>query len=405
MVELIKIGIVFLAVIALLYRKVSLWLSLLLATFLLGILFRLPLRKILVDVLSSFVDANTLLILGAFVSILFFSNLLKETGRMNQILGGFRSTLKDIRLVIALLPAIIGLMPIMGGALVSAPMVVEGSDELKLTRERRTFINFWFRHVWEYVLPTYPALILAASLIGIPVREFCWINLPLTPAAILSGVVVGYWGVSKSTKAYKHLSGRTAISILLKNLAPLLFALILVVGFKVELVYAFGITTAGMILLFRVKWEKILKGFKESLGVELLLTVAIVMGFKKVLESTHSIPAVSEALSSFGIPLWLIAMFVPFLVGLMTGVTIAPIGIGFPILIPLLRAHPDYLYYMMLAFAGGICGVLLSPLHLCLVLTREYFKADWKGVYRLLWFPVASILLAGLLWTLLFHYL
>lgn len=249
MVELIKIGIVFLAVIALLYRKVSLWLSLLLATFLLGILFRLPLRKILVDVLSSFVDANTLLILGAFVSILFFSNLLKETGRMNQILGGFRSTLKDIRLVIALLPAIIGLMPIMGGALVSAPMVVEGSDELKLTRERRTFINFWFRHVWEYVLPTYPALILAASLIGIPVREFCWINLPLTPAAILSGVVVGYWGVSKSTKAYKHLSGRTAISILLKNLAPLLFALILVVGFKVELVYAFGITTAGMILL------------------------------------------------------------------------------------------------------------------------------------------------------------
>jgi integral membrane protein (TIGR00529 family) len=404
-VELIKIGIVFLAVIALLYRKVSLWLSLLLATFLLGILFRLPLRKILVDVLSSFVDANTLLILGAFVSILFFSNLLKETGRMNQILGGFRSTLKDIRLVIALLPAIIGLMPIMGGALVSAPMVVEGSDELKLTRERRTFINFWFRHVWEYVLPTYPALILAASLIGIPVREFCWINLPLTPAAILSGVVVGYWGVSKSTKAYKHLSGRTAISILLKNLAPLLFALILVVGFKVELVYAFGITTAGMILLFRVKWEKILKGFKESLGVELLLTVAIVMGFKKVLESTHSIPAVSEALSSFGIPLWLIAMFVPFLVGLMTGVTIAPIGIGFPILIPLLRAHPDYLYYMMLAFAGGICGVLLSPLHLCLVLTREYFKADWKGVYRLLWFPVASILLAGLLWTLLFHYL
>ena len=402
MVELIKIGIVFAVIIVLMYRKISLWLSLLLATFLLGILFRMPITRISMDIASSIVDTKTLFLIGAFVSILFFSNLLKETGRMNQILEGFRSTLKDIRLVIALLPAIIGLMPIVGGALVSAPMVVEGSDELKLTPERRTFINYWFRHLWEYVLPTYPALVLAASLIGIPVRKLCWLNLPLTPAAILSGVMVGYWGVSKSTKSYENLSGRRAFWNLLKNLAPLLFALILVVGFKVELVYAFGITIAGMILFFRIGRQNIIKGFKESIGVELLLTVAFVMGFKKVLESSQAIPAVSEALSSLGIPLWLIAMVVPLLVGLMTGVTIAPIGIGFPILIPLLQAHPDFLYYMMLAFAGGICGVLLSPLHLCLVLTKEYFRADWRGVYRLIWFPVASILIAGLVWVALF---
>jgi hypothetical protein len=86
----------------------------------------------------------------------------------------------------------------------------------------------------------------------------------------------------------------------------------------------------------------------------------------------------------------------------MTGVTIAPIGIGFPILIPLLQTHPDFHYYMALAFAGGIGGVMLSPLHLCLILTKEYFQADWKGVYRLVWFPVASILIASLVWAVLF---
>jgi hypothetical protein len=401
-VELIKIGVVFAVILVLMYRKVSLWLSLLLATFLLGILFRLPLLKISTDVVSSVIDTKTLLIIGAFVSILFFSNLLKETGRMNQILEGFRSTLKDIRLVIALLPAIIGLIPIVGGALVSAPMVVEGSDELKLSPERRAFINYWFRHLWEYVLPTYPALVLAGSLIGIPLRKLCWLNLPLTPTAILSGILVGYWGVSRSTKEYDHLSKGRAISILFKNLAPLLFALILVVGFKVELVYAFGVTIAGMIILFRIEGEKVVRGFKGSIGVELLLAVAFVMGFKKVLESSQAIPVVSQTLSSFGIPLWLIAVLIPLLVGVMTGVTIAPVGIGFPILIPLLQTHPDFHYYMMLAFAGGIGGVLLSPLHLCLVLTKEYFRADWKGMYRFIWFPVVSILVAGLLWAALF---
>lgn len=404
-VELVKIGIVFLVIIVLLYRKVSLWLSLFLATFLLGILFQLPLLKISKDILTAVFDVNTLLLVGAFVSILFFSNLLKETGRMNQIMEGFRSTLKDVRLVIALLPAMIGLMPIVGGALVSAPMVVKGSDELNLSPERRTFINYWFRHLWEYVLPTYPALVLAASLIGIPVRRLCWLNFPLTPAAILSGILVGFWGVSGRSKHDQNISRQPAFLKLFKNLTPLLFALILVIGFKVELVYAFGVTILGMILFFRIERKTILKGFRESIGPELLLTVALVMGFKKVLESSQAIPAVSATLSSLGIPFCLIALSVPLLVGVMTGVTIAPIGIGFPILIPLFQDHPDFHYYMMLAFAGGIGGVLLSPLHLCLVLTKEYFRADWRGVYRLIWFPVCLVLITGLLWAFLFRHL
>lgn len=405
MVELVKISIVFLLIIVLLYRKVSLWLSLLLATVLLGLLFQLPLSRITKDILTAVLDRNTLLLVGAFVSILFFSNLLKETGRMHQIMEGFRSTLKDVRLVIAILPAIIGLMPIVGGALVSAPMVVKGSDELNLSPERRTFINYWFRHLWEYVLPTYPALVLAASLIGIPVRRLCWLNFPLTPAAILSGILVGFWGVSGTSTSYQNISKQQAFLKLLKNLLPLLVALLLVVGFKVELVYAFGITILGMVIFFRIKGKTLLKGFTESIGLELLLTVALVMGFKKVLESSQAIPAVSATLSSFGIPLSLIAMSVPLLVGVMTGVTIAPIGIGFPILIPLLQAHPDFYSYMMLAFAGGIGGVLLSPLHLCLVLTKEYFRADWRGVYRLIWLPVFLVLITGLLWAFLFRHL
>jgi len=398
-VELLKIGIVFFVIIALTYKKISLWISLLAATFLLGFFFRLTIVKIAMDLISSTLDAKTLFLVGAFVAIIFFSNLLKEIGRLDEILEGFTHILKDIRVVIALLPAIIGLMPIVGGALISAPMVVAGCDELKLSPERRTFINYWFRHLWEYILPTYPALVLAATLVGVPLRKFCWINLPLTPTAILSGIFIGYWGVLK-TKGAETLSNNTSGWRLFQNLFPLLFALILVVGFQVELVYAFGVTIFGMIIFYKIERQKVLKAFKGSLTFELLLTVVVVMGFKKVLESSQAIPLAAATLSSSGIPKWIVAMFVPLLVGVMTGVTIAPIGIGFPILIPLLQNDPRFLHYMMLAFASGICGVLLSPLHLCLLLTKEYFRADWKGVYRLIWFPVASLLAVGLLMTL-----
>jgi integral membrane protein (TIGR00529 family) len=396
--ELLKIGIVFLVIIALTLRKVRLWISLLVTTFLFGILFHLPMPRIGLDLFSAVLDERTLLLVGALFAILLFSNLLKETDRTNEILEGFRGILKDIRLVIALLPAIIGMMPLVGGALVSAPMVVEGSDELRLSPERRTFINYWFRHVWEYILPTFPALVLAATLIGIPVRRLGWINLPLTPTAILSGALVGFWGVSKSTRSGDRTNTPSGWR-LFKNLLPLLAALTLVVAFKVELAYAFGLTILGMVIFYRVGKRAFLKSLKESLSLELILTVAIVMGFKKVLESSQALPAVSETLVSSGIPFWLIAMLVPLLIGVMTGMTIAPIAIGFPILIPIFQNDPDFLNYMMLAFASGIGGDLLSPFHLCLILTKDFFQADLRGVYRFIWIPVVSLLAVGLLVT------
>jgi hypothetical protein len=95
------------------------------------------------------------------------------------------------------------------------------------------------------------------------------------------------------------------------------------------------------------------------------------------------------------------AILVPFLVGVVTGMSIAPIAIGFPVLIPLFQNDPRFLDYMVLAFASGISGDLLSPFHLCLILTKDYFRADLKGVYRFIWIPTASLVAVALLVILL----
>jgi len=396
MTELVKIGIVFFLILVLSFRKVNLGLTLFVSTFLLGFFFHLPARKIAWDIVTAAVDSNTLYLLGAWVTILFFSGLLKETGRMTEILEGFRHIFKDMRLVIAILPAMIGLVPIVGGALVSAPMVVEGSDELGLSAERRTFVNYWFRHLWEYVMPIYPGLILAATILEMPVRRFGWINLPFTLMSILTGILVGFWGVARSV-SHPEASNATAVRRLLMNLFPLIFGLFLTLALKVELVLAFGLTILGMVLFYRIEKQRVWKALRESVSIDLLVMGVAVMGFKEVLESTRAVPAVSGALSSSGVPLWLIAMFIPFLVGLMTGLTIAPPAISFPILIPLFKDNPHFLSTMMLAYASGICGNMISPLHLCLVLTKDYFHAEWGGIYQSLWLPVASVQLLGLL--------
>ena len=395
MTALIKIGFIFFFVLALTFKRVHLWVSLLMGSVLLGLLFQMPPRDIATNLLVAYLDGKTFFVLGALFLILFFSNLLKTTGRMKEILEGFRHVFKDVRVVIALLPAIIGLMPLMGGALVSAPMVVQGSDELRLSPERRTFINYWFRHVWEYVIPTYPGFILATSLAGVSVRKFAWVNLPLTGVAIASGIMFGFWGVPRSEE---HIPSNTRSDWrLVVNLSPLVVALVLVIGFKMELVYSFGLVILGMILFYRIRWHVVWQTLKESLAIGLLLTILMVMGFKQILESSKAIVVVSDTLSSSGIPLWLIAMLIPFLAGIMTGMTTAPVVISFPILIPLFQNDPKFLSYMSLSFVGVVAGDLLSPFHLCLLLTKDYFKADLGKVYRFLWVPVISLLVTGVL--------
>ena len=53
------------------------------------------------------------------------------------------------------------------------------------------------------------------------------------------------------------------------------------------------------------------------------------------------------------------------------------------------------LAYIMLAMVCGFAGVLLSPLHLCLVLSNEYFQTRLSSVYKYLWFPCIALILSA----------
>jgi len=56
---------------------------------------------------------------------------------------------------------------------------------------------------------------------------------------------------------------------------------------------------------------------------------------------------------------------------------------------------------VMLAFVSGFVGCLLSPVHLCLILTREYFHASWGGIYRMLLPSCVAIMVVAALIVLL----
>jgi hypothetical protein len=120
--------------------------------------------------------------------------------------------------------------------------------------------------------------------------------------------------------------------------------------------------------------------------------------FKLNLEAGGAIPSVVEFLSEMNVPKHFLIFFLPFLVGFLTGVTTASVAITFPFLIPFIGTGQETKMGLeVLAFSGLICGLLLTPVHLCLALSASYFEAPLIRIVVKLLGPVAIVAAGGVL--------
>ncbi|MFH0806876.1 MAG: DUF401 family protein [Elusimicrobiota bacterium] len=132
--------------------------------------------------------------------------------------------------------------------------------------------------------------------------------------------------------------------------------------------------------------------FIKSFNFNIISVVVGIMAFKYVMEDTGVIVQMSREFISWKIPILLLLFLLPFITGFITGITQAFVAISFPLLINYLSADNNLLTW---AYVSGYMGVLLSPVHVCLVLTKEYFGASWKDVYKILIIPCLFMLAAA----------
>jgi len=398
MVDVLKIGLIIAGIIILIRFKVALSITLIVSALILGLLFQLPAGDLLDAGRRAFLSIENLLLVIALQLVLLFSAVTKENGSMHRAISALSSAVRDARFTVAIIPAIVGLLPVVGGAMLSAPLVAEASDDLRLPPERRTFLNYWFRHVWEYTLPTFPAVFLTAGITGVSVATLVAVDLPLTFAAMAAGVIFGFRGVApfhpgagpgSPGEFWKHLVdfGR--------NLLPFFLVILLTVGLEIHLAYPLATVTTGVILLDRMPLGRLRQLAQQHLSVDLAFLIWGIMLFKEILQATQAMGRIAGELSALGIPPVVLVVLLPALIAFITGYTTAFVGLSFPVLVPLLQPSELSVYYVMLGLASGICAHLLSPLHACLAMTMQYYQAGMGRTFRLLFLPVAVIFLTG----------
>ena len=135
-------------------------------------------------------------------------------------------------------------------------------------------------------------------------------------------------------------------------------------------------------------------------GLHILLVTTILFGGFVQADLPSGIKMMAQMkleLDAAGIPIMIIIMLLPFLGGFTSGTTLGFVSAGVSIVVGLLPVSPllsQELAVMVLAYACGYVGLLLSPVHTCLVLTNRYFKTSLAhSILRMV--PPCLVILAG----------
>jgi len=362
----------------------SLWGAMILGSLVLGLLTLSP-ADVARAFLSVWTSSSVPLLAVAMTLIPLIGGVLVGTGRMEDLLAGLPRRRKA---VYALAPAILGMLPMPGGALLSSPLVERAGGA---SPEVRAAANVWFRHTLHSVYPLSPALITGALLAGRDV----WGILPYQLPAVALLSAVGYVALLRRVTGSVDIApsrSRWAAAVPLGILfvAPVLDLLLkrsvslpvpevaTLVGVAASLALALTgtISRAGFAGLVRRErpWR---------FG----LIVVGVFSYLAVFQRSE-LPSQIAALS---LPPHALCVGMGWLLGLATGRQQAALSLVIPIYIGTHGAMSPWAFAV--TYLSSYLGYLLSPLHPCLTVSAEFVNVPLFGVWRRLAGPSLAALL------------
>ena len=367
--------------IVLMYRRIGLGVSLTVAAFLMSFL-SLGISGTATVLSETCLDQTTLTLVFASFFIILLSILYRETGLVNVLtrsLGGF---IKNSKLIVSLLPAVIGLLPVAGAALMSAPMVEAEADKLGLDKAKKTYINIWFRHA---ILPIYPIsqfLILTIALTGTSIDSLIAIQAPIVAIMIITGYFIGLrkTKVIKNADPETELNQKANLKGLLYSFLPIIVTVILA-ALNVNIAISTLVGVITLLAITKTKLTAFKKILKNRAVWEVTLAAFSALLLRNVTLASGASQILGSALANTNLNEIIILSVVPAVLGFLLGSPAGAMALSVSILAETVTFIPKN---VSLIYISAYLGYLGAPTHLCLVFTAQYFKTSITKSYKYL---------------------
>lgn len=355
-------------IIILVFRKMNVSLALLIGAMLYGVM---TLGFSILEATADSFNLQMAQTLAALILSMLLASLYSSSGVSRLLMEGLKGFGPSFAAIST--PAVIGLLPMPGGAYVSAVIVDPLYTEMGLKSHVKTFLNYWFRHIWITTWPLYQGVILASGILNIPVDRITMINIPITMATLLSGIIMSH----REMKNWKNVSLMKKEAWKTVHIWPFAVIAILAVVLKVNLVVSLCITLFLFILFYRPSSSSLINGLRDMLNPTFIGVVIISFIFSNYVVRSNVTLYLKEVLAPYA---ELAIFLIPLVLVMGTGVEFTFVALAFPPLAPLLRSEER----LLLGFLGGFTGAILSPAHACLVFSANYYKAELPKIYKLL---------------------
>lgn len=398
MLNLIGVIIAFIVIIILIRRRFNFGLSLIIGSLIVGVfslevLTPLDIPKVMIQASiysfdSHMIVTSTLELAVLMTLIYILAKCMQETGAIEKFVKSLRTFFSKGG-ALGIIPAVYGLMPNPGGSLFSAPLVDQEGDKYQLNKDQKNFLNVWFRHIWFPIYPISQAMIIICSVnfSNIPMGILILANL----TAFVTFVVVGFIYLkrfigSTEKKITKQPRDYHGFVYLLPPVVPLFFYPLNYVGLSDTRCFLIGVSVSIVLLAFLTKngWRSYRRIIRKSLTWKLAFAVFSIIIFQEMLQASQIHDLIRDLMSGVAFPALLLVILIPFILGVLTGSDFGALApLSYSLLAPFFSlTGVSLLGLTSLIFIGSFVGYLISPIHLCNVLSSDYLKTDTTRMYK-----------------------
>ena len=393
MLQLATVTLSFVLIPVLSRLKIGLWASLGVTAILMGILNGFGFMQ-LADMFGSIVTSETsmnALITIALASVM--GAMMQEYGILDKGIGGLSSLVSDKRYLVAIVPLLIGCIAVPGGAILSAPFILNLGNELGMKRPLSAACNLVFRHMPMFILPYSASILIAASITELSIMTFIVLNSIFILPVFSFGCFV-YLRQIAPMKNEDKLPFAVGMKRLLKYTSPIYVCVIVHIVTGVPFYLAM---LSSMLVLFIMSPDKKAypRFFLKSICLKTVFSAVGVFMIQAVVSNLDELLALFSVMVESGafmvVALFLAAVFF----GFITGFHMASVGFVLPMIMTLDLGHGQLLVLVYFIYSAAYVGYYFSPLHMCQIFTNQYMDVKMKSLYRI-YVPFAAFILVWL---------
>ena len=306
---------------------------------------------------------------------------LRMSGALHDMVAALRRKFSGVKVLLAIMPAFLGLLPSPGGARFSAPIVEELSQSVSIDQNTKAAINFWFRHLFEFSSPIIPGMILACSIAGVAfgdmLRHLSW----LTVLAFSVGWLILIRPIRSAEIVSDEPSSEQETHGMYLALGSVASIFVLVIAFGLTASAGTAAIVIAMIGVLRIVDRPV--GVKDiflgALDKKMFVDIGSILYFIQLLEVTNVLSEIVAAFQNSPLPVPVIIACVSFIIGVLTGMSQGHVAIVMPIVAAMGAGNLDL---AGVAMAFGVAGQMLTPTHFCLIVTMNYFNSSLLGTLK-----------------------